>query len=174
MDYSRMPNQSLRIAATAFHGPCNCIDRLSTKGSVVAASPMEAMLTPLKQLSGFALACLIDAASGMVLGAVRANEDISVPVAAAGTADVVNMISLMTARLALQGDLEDVIVTLGSHYHLIRMLPPEPAGQLILLVTLERPTANLAMAHREIRESVSAAAGHRLNVGPQNDVPGTR
>jgi predicted regulator of Ras-like GTPase activity (Roadblock/LC7/MglB family) len=124
----------------------------------VAASPAEAMLAPLKRISGFVLASLVDADSGMVLGAVRNDKEISVPVASAGAADVIGVLSLMTSRLALPGDLEDVIVTLGSHYHLIRVLPPEPAGQLILLVTLDRPTANLAMAHREVRESVSAAA----------------
>lgn len=135
----------------------------------MVASPVEAMLAPLRRIEGFALASLIDADSGMVLGAVRVDEGMSVPVAAAGAADVIGVLSLMTSRLALRGDLEDVIVTLGSHYHLIRMLPPEPAGQLILLVTLERPTANLAMAHREVRESASAAVGRWFHGLPQDD-----
>lgn len=135
----------------------------------MAASLVEAMLAPLKRIDGFALASLIDADTGMVLGAVREDASVSVPVAAAGAADVVSVLSLMASRLALQDDLEDVIVTLGSHYHLIRMLPPEPAGQLILLVTLKRPTANLAMAHREVRESASAAAGHWFPGRPQDD-----
>lgn len=132
----------------------------------MAASPAEEMLAKLRQLDGFILACLIDVASGMVLGAVHDDDTVSVPVAAAGAADVVNVLFLMTSRLALGGDLEDVIVTLGSHYHLVRVLPPEPAGQLILLVTLQRPTANLAMAHREIRESVLAAIGRRVRALP--------
>jgi hypothetical protein len=138
----------------------------------VAASPVADMLAPIRQIDGFALACLIDAASGMIIGAVRNDESISVPVAAAGSADVVGVLSLMTTRLALRGDLEDVIVTLGSHYHLIRVLPPEPAGQLILLVTLERPMANLAMAHRQIRESVSAAVGRWFTAHPSDDAVG--
>ena len=94
---------------------------------------------------------------------------VSVPVASAGAADVVNVLSLMTSRLALRGDLEDVIVTLGSHYCLIQVLPPTPAGQLILLVTLDRPTANLAMARHEVRETVSAAAGPWFHGRPQLD-----
>ncbi|WP_300609403.1 hypothetical protein [Trebonia sp.] len=138
----------------------------------MAASPVEVMLAPLKRIGGFVLACLIDATSGMVLGAVCNDDTASVPVAAAGAADAVNVLSQMTARLALQGDLEDVIVTLSSHYHLIRVLPPEPAGQLIVLVTLERPAANLAMAHREVRESLSAVAGHWFHAPSQDDVSG--
>jgi hypothetical protein len=34
------------------------------------------------------------------------------PVASAGAADVVNVLSLMTGELAADGDVEDVIVTL--------------------------------------------------------------
>jgi predicted regulator of Ras-like GTPase activity (Roadblock/LC7/MglB family) len=135
----------------------------------VAVSAVEAMLAPMKRIDGFVLACLVDADSGLVLGAVRGDDSISVPVAAAGAADVAGALSLMTSRLALKGDLEDVIVTLGSHYHLIRALPAEPAGQLVLLVTLERPAANLAMAHREVRESASAAAGRWFHAGPAGD-----
>jgi predicted regulator of Ras-like GTPase activity (Roadblock/LC7/MglB family) len=132
-------------------------------------SAVEAMLAPMKRIDGFVLACLVDADSGLVLGAVRDDESVSVPVAAAGAADVAGVLSLMTSRLALRGDLEDVIVTLSSHYHLIRVLPAEPAGQLILLVTLERPGANLAMAHREVRESAAAAAGRWFHAQPGSD-----
>jgi hypothetical protein len=127
------------------------------------------MLAPLKRISGFVLASVVDADSGMVIGALRNDDSMSVPVASAGAADVMSVLSLMSSRLALPGDLEDVIVTLGSHYHLIRLLPPEPAGQLILLVTLDRPMANLAMALREVRESASAAAGHWLDTRPRRD-----
>jgi hypothetical protein len=78
--------------------------------------------------------------------------DLSVPVAAAGAADVVNVLSLMTGELALKGDLEDVIVTLTSHYHLIRKLELGSSGPLVLLVTLDKPQTNLAMALREVRD----------------------
>lgn len=138
----------------------------------MAAPAVEALLAPMKRINGFMLACLVDAGSGMVLGAVREDASLSVPVAAAGAADVVSALSLMTSRLALRGDLEDVIVTLGSHHHLIRVLPAGPAGQLVLLVTLERPTANLAMAHREVRESASAAAGQWFHARPRSDASG--
>jgi hypothetical protein len=136
---------------------------------VVAASPVEAMLSPLKRISGFVLASLVDADSGMVLGAVSEAEGLSVPVASAGAADAISALSLMTTRLALPGDLGDVIVTLGSHYYLIQVLPPVPAGQLILLVTLGRPDANLAMARREVRETVAAAASLWFHGRPQLD-----
>lgn len=114
-------------------------------------SPFEAVLSQVRQIDGFVLACLIDASTGMVLGSVQGRDDMNVAVAAAGATDVANVLSLMTGELAASGDLEDVIVTLSSHYHLIRLLRPRSEEQFLLLVTLERPMANLAMAHREIR-----------------------
>lgn len=133
----------------------------------MSASPVEAMLAPLQRISGFLLASLVDADSGMILGAVRGDDSMSVPAAAAGAADVINALSLMTSRLALPGDLEDVIVTLSTHYHLIQVFSPTPAGQLVLLVTLNRRSANLAMARHEVRETALAAASRWFNARPQ-------
>lgn len=137
----------------------------------MAASPVEAMLAPLQRISGFILASLVDADSGMILGAVQGDDDMSVPVASAGAADAINALFLMTGKLALPGDLEDVIVTLSSHYHLIQVFPSTPTGQLILLVTLSRRSANLAMARHEIRETVLATATHSFRARPQLDAP---
>jgi hypothetical protein len=124
----------------------------------VAASPVDVTLAGLREINGFVLGCLIDATTGMILGSVQATEDARVPVAAAGAADLLNVLSLMTGELALDGDLEDVIVTLSSHYHLLRLLTPGPGGQRALLVTLDRSQTNLAMAHREIREITATLA----------------
>jgi hypothetical protein len=118
----------------------------------VAAFPDEVLFAPVRQIQGFVLACIVDASSGMILGSLQDHDDMRLPVAAAGAADVVNVLSMMTGELAAKGNVEDVIVTLDSHYHLIRLLRPGLGRQLLLLVTLERPQANLAMALHEIRE----------------------
>ena len=118
----------------------------------MAALPADEMLTPVKQIQGFVLACLVDASTGMILGSLQDQVDMPLPVAAAGAADVVSVLSLMTGELAMNGAVQDVIVTLDSHYHLIRLLRRGPGRQFLLLVTLERPQANLAMALREIRD----------------------
>jgi len=121
----------------------------------VSAFPVEVTLAPVGQIDGFVLACLVDASTGMILDSLEARDDMRLPVAAAGAADVVNVLSMMTSELATDGDVEDVIVTLNSHYHLIRLFRPAPGRRLLLLVTLERPQANLAMAHREIRDFIN-------------------
>jgi hypothetical protein len=121
----------------------------------MSAFPVEGTLAPVRQIEGFVLACLVDASSGMILDSMQAQDDMRLPVTAAAAADVVNVLSTMTGELATDGDVEDVIVTLNSHYHLIRLFRPGPRRLLLLLVTLERPQANLAMAHREIRDFIS-------------------
>jgi len=110
------------------------------------------MLDPVRQIEGFVHACLVDATSGMILSSLEEQDDMRLPVAAAGATDVVNVLSLMTGEMAANGEVEDVIVTLQGHYLLIRLVRPRPGQRLLLLVTLDRPLANLAMAHREIRE----------------------
>jgi hypothetical protein len=127
----------------------------------VSAFPVEVTLSPVAQIDGFVLACLIDASTGMILDSLQARDDMPLPVAAAGAADVVNVLSLMTSQLATDGDVEDVIVTLNSHYHLIRLFRPAPRRRLLLLVTLERSQANLAMAHHEIRDFLRRLHGEQ-------------
>ena len=116
------------------------------------AFPDDVVFAPVRQIQGFVLACLVDSSSGMILGSWQDQDDLPVPVAAAGAADVMNTVSMMTGQLASNGEVEDVIITLDSHYHLIRLLGRGPGRQFLLLVTLERPQANLAMALREIRD----------------------
>ena len=54
-------------------------------------------------------------------------------------------------EVAADGGLEDVVVTLSRHYHLIRRFSPAPRLRFLLLVVLDRTQANLAMALRELR-----------------------
>ena len=123
------------------------------------AFPYKALLAQVREIDGFALACLIDASTGMILGSVQDDENLSPPIAAAGTADIASTLSLMTAALALDSDVQEITVTLSSHYYLIRLLQPGPEQRLLLLVTLDRKQASLGMAQYEIRNlSISPAS----------------
>jgi len=122
----------------------------------MSALPVELMLDPVRHIEGFVHACLVDATSGMILSSVEEQDVMRLPVAAAGATDIVNVLAMMTGELATNGEVEDVIVTLHSHYLLIRLLRSGPGRRILLLVTLERPQANLAMAHREVRDFSTA------------------
>jgi hypothetical protein len=110
----------------------------------------EALLDPVSDIDGFLLACLVDASTGMVLASRRDHDEISVPTAAAGAADIASVLSLLGGELPVDG-LEDVMVTFRRQLFLIRMVREDPEPQILLLVVLDRARVNLALARREIR-----------------------
>ena len=110
----------------------------------------EALLDPVSDIDGFMLACLVDASTGMVLASRKDRDDISLPTAAAGAADIASVLSLLAGQLPVDG-LEDVMVTFRRQLYMIRLVREEPEPQILLLVILDRSRVNLAMARREIR-----------------------
>ena len=75
----------------------------------------DELLAPVMAIDGFRLACLIDGSTGMVLTSLE-NRDgpapaTTPPTAAAGAADVINVLTLLNGRLATGENLEDVMVT---------------------------------------------------------------
>ncbi|MCO1658663.1 hypothetical protein [Pseudonocardia humida] len=115
----------------------------------------DALLRQVGRLDGVLAACVVDPSTGTVVGATQQRAEVAVPVVAAGAADVVHVLGLMTAGLALGGEVEDVVVTATAHFHILRVLPVGPDQGLVLMVTLERARTNLAMAHREIRAAAA-------------------
>lgn len=85
----------------------------------------EALLDPVSDIEGFMLACLVDASTGMVLASRKDQNDISLPTAAAGAADIANVLSQLTGELPVDG-LEDVMVTFRRKLYVIRMVSPAP------------------------------------------------
>jgi hypothetical protein len=110
----------------------------------------EAALDPVAHIEGFVLGCLVDASTGMILAARKDQDDISLPVAAAGAADIANVLSMLGGELPVDG-LEDVMVTFRNQLYVIRFISDDLEPNILLLVILDRARANLALARREIR-----------------------
>ena len=117
----------------------------------------EALLDPVSDIDGFMLACLVDASTGMVLASRKDQDDISLPTAAAGAADIANVLSLMAGQLPVDG-LEDVMVTFRRQLFMMRVVREDPEPQILLLVILDRNRVNLAMARREIKNFCASFA----------------
>jgi hypothetical protein len=110
------------------------------------------LLTPAMEIDGFRLGCLIDASTGMVLASVQ-NQDAPAPAtAAAGAADLVNVLSLLNGKLATGEILEDVMITLSDSFFMVRPIGRDPDPRILLLVVADRHRTNLAMAHRSLRD----------------------
>ncbi len=100
-------------------------------------------LVKLNQVDGFVGAALVDSESGMLLGQEGGN-GLNLEVAAAGNTEVVRAKRKAMTNLNLKDGIEDILITLGRQYHLIR--PLRSRNTLFFYVALDRTRANLAMA----------------------------
>lgn len=96
------------------------------------------------QLDGALGAALVDSGSGMALATAGNPPNVDLNVAAAGNSNVVSAKLRTIADLGLQESIEDILITLDSQYHIIRMFKKEPG--IFLYLVLDKTRANLAMA----------------------------
>ncbi|MCY0928120.1 hypothetical protein OTB20_18360 [Streptomyces sp. H27-H1] len=94
---------------------------------------------------------LVDCSSGMALGTIGGGKDLDLTVAAAGNTDVVRAKLRTMEMLGLKDEIEDILITLGGQYHLIRLLKSRGSAGLFLYLALDKTRANLAMARHQLK-----------------------
>ena len=102
-------------------------------------------LNPLAEIDGFTAAALVDYTSGLSLAAQGTGIDLEL--AAAGNTEVLRAKIKTAKALDLKDTIDDVLITLGKQYHLLR--PLEKNSDLFLYLVLDRQKSNLAMARHE-------------------------
>ncbi len=112
----------------------------------------DELLTPAMAIDGFRLGCLVDASTGMILASLENSSALSPPTAAAGAADVVNVLALLNAKLATGEILEDVMITFSDSFFMVHPVGRDPEPRILLLVVADRHRTNLALAHRALRD----------------------
>ncbi|MER7577746.1 hypothetical protein [Streptomyces sp. NPDC126514] len=113
----------------------------------VETSLKEAMTS----IEGSVGTALVDYTSGMALGTLGGGKDLDLAVAAAGNTDVIRAKVRTMEMLGLKQDIEDVLITLASQYHLIRPIRGRGGNGLFLYLVLDKGRANLAMARHQLR-----------------------
>lgn len=104
-------------------------------------------LAKIADLDGYLGSCVVDSNSGMMLGAHGGGPGLNLEVAAAGNTEVVRAKLKTMKALDLKDAIEDILITLGKQYHIIRPLGSNPAVFVYCVVDKK---GNLAMARLKL------------------------
>ena len=109
---------------------------------------IKTCLEELLELDGAMCAAVVDSASGMILGSQGTGLDLEV--AAAGNTEVMRAKIKTMRALGLNDTIEDILITLGKQYHVIR--PSSRKEGVFIYCVLDRQRSNLAMARRKVQD----------------------
>ncbi|MFC5662738.1 hypothetical protein ACFP3U_07035 [Kitasatospora misakiensis] len=113
---------------------------------------LETSLKEAMAIEGAIGVALVDYSSGMALGSLGDGGELDLHVAAAGNTDVVRAkMRAMEMLNLLDNEIEDILVSLTSQYHLLRPLTTQSGRGLFLFLALNRGRANLAMARHQLK-----------------------
>lgn len=104
-------------------------------------------LDKLMTADGAMAAAVVDSTSGMVLGKIGSGIDLDV--ACAGNTEVMRAKIKTMRALGLKDEIEDILITLGKHYHIIRPIAAKPG--LFIYYALDKAKSNLAMARMIVK-----------------------
>ena len=105
-------------------------------------------LQDLLTLDGAMAACVADCSSGMVLG--KAGSGVDLDLAAAANTEVVRAKQKAIKSLGLKDTIEDILITLGKQYHIIR--PMDNHENLFIYLVLAKDKSNLALARHKVTD----------------------
>jgi hypothetical protein len=105
-------------------------------------------LTRIMEVDGCMGCCVVDSNSGMMLGAEGGGSAFNLEIASAGNTEVVRAKRKTMKALGLSDQIEDILITLGRQYHLIRPLVSNDA--LFIYMVLDKARGNLAMARHQL------------------------
>jgi CheY-like chemotaxis protein len=126
------------------------VSRQEAKENVMGIN-VQNNLERLRTVDGYIGSCLVDSESGMTLGVDGGGVALNLEIAAAGNTEVVRAKRKAMKALGLKDEIEDILISLGKQYHIIRPLRGRPG--IFYYVAVDRTRANLAMARMSIAET---------------------
>ena len=92
---------------------------------------------------------LVEFDGGLTLGTAGGNSEFDVDIAGAGNLEVVRTIARVMGQLGIEDEVEDILITLGQQYHLIR--PVDEERSIFLYLAIDRQQGNLGLARHQMR-----------------------
>lgn len=106
-------------------------------------------ISNLTDIGGFIGACLVDSETGLMM-ASEGGGGLDLEAAGAANTEVVKAKLSAIEMLGLDDNIDDILITLGKQFHLIRPLENTPT--VFLYVALDKKTANLGMARVQVKK----------------------
>ncbi|GAA2885710.1 hypothetical protein Acy02nite_80240 [Actinoplanes cyaneus] len=114
---------------------------------------IETALKEAMSIEGAIGVALVDYTSGLTLGVLGGGQIMDMNIAAAGNTDVIRAKVRTLNMLGLQDGIEDILITLDTQYHLIRLLQNKRNGDAFFLyLSLQKDRANLGLARHQLRK----------------------
>jgi predicted regulator of Ras-like GTPase activity (Roadblock/LC7/MglB family) len=110
-------------------------------------------ISGLSDMPGFIGGCVVDSETGLMLATIGGGA-LDMETAGAANTEVVKAKLAAMNALGLDDAIEDILITLGTQYHLIRPLHDNPS--VFMYVALHKKQANLGMARIQVKQVESA------------------
>ncbi|MEV5649137.1 hypothetical protein AB0L57_12870 [Nocardia sp. NPDC052254] len=114
-------------------------------------SNLDLALKEMMAIDGALGASVVDYNSGMSLGMLGSSKALDLQVAGAGNTEVVRAKLRTIEQLGLNEEIEDILISLSSQYHIIRPMTARTAKGLFIYLALDRSRANLALARHRLK-----------------------
>jgi hypothetical protein len=125
---------------------------LNTKEHQMAT--INESIAELLKIDGAMAVALVDSSTGMVMG--KGGSGINLDAAGAGNTEVIRAKMKTMKALGINESIEDILITLGSQFHIIRPMASKPT--VFVYLVLDKNKANLGMARFKVMEIEKALA----------------
>lgn len=107
-------------------------------------------ISALSDIAGFIGACLVDSETGLMMASEGGGEALDLEAAGAANTEVVKAKLAAIEMLGLDEQIDDILITLGGQFHLIRPLKDTPT--VFIYTALDKKSANLGMARVQVKK----------------------
>lgn len=107
-------------------------------------------ISGLSEIAGFIGACMVDSETGLMMASEGGDGNLDLEAAGALNTEVVKAKLNAIQMLELNDSIDDILITLGKQYHLIRPLEKTPT--VFIYVALDKKSANLGMARVQVKK----------------------